>query len=603
MWYYVKFFMRKADEEKMDSIRKFYLSGRFCFGAVFSASPIRLIIYGLTVVICAVLPIVELWLFNIILSSLAAGELLGMVLPKILIFAACLIFIFISGLIKERMYFFIESEVSFSQEDKFHEILAKIPLSQLDSANGKDTIGFAKDFVFSSLAYVEIFIEIISLIISAVIAISSMARFSLIYTLILALFAVPGVMYSFIVGKAQDAFERKYASDERRPYYYRWMLTDSAPAKDVKVYDLTDDIKKRYFDETANLFHLQTKLNVPVTFVQMSLRILKDAGAVGFFVILVINAYKGNITVGELTMYSGLALTMQSALVDTSISVSNLLFFARKYDDYEKIKSLIPDENKDSDGQSIAEFESLRFENVWFKYPYTENYVLKGLSFEIKKSEKVMIAGANSVGKTTIIKILIGAYNIEKGDIYINGRSITEYSDCDVKKLFSVMFQDFQLYPFTVKENVVISNLDDMSDTDAKCAAALEEAGIGELSGCMNQMLTRMFDDSGLEVSGGQRQKLVLARAYYKNAPVMILDEPSAALDPMAENLIFDQVYKNTALSSAVMISHRLSNTILADKIFVVEDGKISEEGNHDDLIKLSGEYSHLFNLQAKRYM
>lgn len=587
----------------MDSIRKLYLSGRFSFSAVFSASPISLIIYGLTVVICAVLPIVELWLFNIILSSLAAGELFGTILPKILIFAACLIFIFISGFVKERMYFFIESEVSFSQEDKFHEILAKIPLSQLDSANGKDTIGFAKDFVFSSLAYVEIFIEIISLIISAVIAISSMARFSLIYTLILALFAVPGVLYSFIVGKAQDAFERKYASNERRPYYYRWMLTDSPPAKDVRVYDLTDDIKKRYFDETANLFHLQTKLNVPVTFVQMSLRILKDAGAVGFIVILVINAYKGNITVGELTMYSGLALTMQSALVDTSISVSNLLFFARKYDDYEKIKSLIPDENKDSDGQSRAEFESLRFENVWFKYPYTENYVLKGLSFEIKKGEKVMIAGANGVGKTTIIKILIGAYNIEKGDIYINGRSIAEYSDRDVKKLFSVMFQDFQLYPFTVKENVVISNLDDTSDTDAKFAAALDEAGIGELSDCMDQMVTRMFDDSGLEVSGGQRQKLVLARAYYKNDPVMILDEPSAALNPVAEDRIFTNFINMSSQSkTGIMITHRLACSAFVDKIIFLHDGQATEIGSHETLMRLKGEYYGFYSSQRAKY-
>ena len=142
---------------------------------------------------------------------------------------------------------------------------------------------------------------------------------------------------------------------------------------------------------------------------------------------------------------------------------------------------------------------------------------------------------------------------------------------------------------------------------DAKLQQACEMTGFNEIiSGWkdgFDSVLGREFSDDGHDLSGGQWQLLSLTRAYFRDKKVMILDESSAALDSMAENLIFDKVYKNTALSSAVMISHRLSNTILADKIFVVEDGKISEEGTHDDLIKLSGEYSHLFNLQAKRYM
>lgn len=142
---------------------------------------------------------------------------------------------------------------------------------------------------------------------------------------------------------------------------------------------------------------------------------------------------------------------------------------------------------------------------------------------------------------------------------------------------------------------------------DTKLQQACEKTGLNEIisgwEGCFDSVLGCEFSDDGHDLSGGQWQLLSLTRAYFRDKKVMILDEPSAALDPMAENLIFDKVYKNKALSSAVMISHRLSNTILADKIFVVENGKISEEGNHYDLIKLSGEYSHLFNLQANRYM
>ena len=292
-----------------------------------------------------------------------------------------------------------------------------------------------------------------------------------------------------------------------------------------------------------------------------------------------------------------------SALSKKSVEIWSATERLNELKEFLKLKTIAENSGRMKLSSPVVTIE---FKNVWFKYPNAEDYVLRGCSFFIDRDQKVCFVGENGSGKTTIVKLILRLYDVSEGEILINGVNVKEYDVYSLRSVFGILFQDYTRYSLTLREAIALSDMKDCGD-DTKLQRACEKTGFNEIisgwDGGFDSVLGREFSDDGHDFSGGQWQLLSLTRAYFRDKKVMILDEPSAALDPMAENLIFDKVYKNKALSSAVMISHRLSNTILADKIFVVEDGKISEEGNHDDLIKLSGEYSHLFNLQAKRYM
>jgi ABC-type multidrug transport system fused ATPase/permease subunit len=262
--------------------------------------------------------------------------------------------------------------------------------------------------------------------------------------------------------------------------------------------------------------------------------------------------------------------------------------------------------NFSSGSRSLEEFESLAFEDVYFKYPHTEKYVLSGVSFTMNKGDKLSIVGINGSGKSTIIKLMLGLYEIESGQIRINGYPMSDYDIQDVRKLFSALFQSFVQYPLSLRENIALSDLDRMN-RDGEIENALKQSGVLEelepkLQNGLDSFMTRKFDDVGTELSRGQWQKIALSRAYFKNAPIIIFDEPSAALDAEAEDWIFRNFESISDGKSGIMISHRISSARMSDKIIVLNGGRITEQGTHDELIALDGLYAKLYNLQNEKY-
>ena len=245
----------------------------------------------------------------------------------------------------------------------------------------------------------------------------------------------------------------------------------------------------------------------------------------------------------------------------------------------------------------------IEFRNVSYKYPAADDYTLKNLSFKIGKGEKLAIVGANGAGKTTLVKLICGLYFPTEGEILVNGVSTAEYNIEDYYTLFSAVFQDIYLLPVQIRQ-FIASHYEDIDDENVR--ASLIEAGLGDKidslsKGTKSMMMKGIFDDS-VDFSGGERQKLMLARALYKDAPFMILDEPTAALDPIAENEIYLKYDEMTKDKTSVYISHRLASTRFCDRIFFMENGDITEIGSHDELMKTNGKYAYMYDIQSHYY-
>ncbi|MEM6263276.1 MAG: ATP-binding cassette domain-containing protein, partial [Bacteroidota bacterium] len=248
--------------------------------------------------------------------------------------------------------------------------------------------------------------------------------------------------------------------------------------------------------------------------------------------------------------------------------------------------------------------EGFEFQGVGFRYPNSRKYAVRNLSFTLKAGEKLALVGENGAGKTTLVKLLGRMYDPDEGRILLDGVDIREYDLAAYRKRIGVIFQDYVRYQMNVSENIAVGQIDQLEDQARIRHAAeksLAEPVIKGLPGQYGQMLGKKFED-GVELSGGQWQKIALGRAYMREAELLILDEPTAALDARAEYEVFQRFSDLTQNKTAVLISHRFSTVRMADRILVLENGQMLELGTHEELLRQDGTYAELFNLQAEGY-
>ena len=272
---------------------------------------------------------------------------------------------------------------------------------------------------------------------------------------------------------------------------------------------------------------------------------------------------------------------------------------------FQNLRNFFDYETQVKDGALEAgEFESLEFRNVHFKYPAADHYSLNGVNFKINKGETTALVGVNGAGKTTIVKLMLRFYDATEGEVLYNGINVKEYNADSLRRRFATVFQDYRTFALSVNENVLCHE----GDEEEKLLAqqALIQSGVWDkiktLPNGADTVLTREFDEKGAGLSGGEQQKTATARLFARDFDIAILDEPSSALDPIAEYKMYENLISITKDKSVIYISHRLSSAVLSDRIFVLEDGKVIEEGNHDELMALGGEYNRMFTLQASRY-
>lgn len=490
-------------------------------------------------------------------------------------------------------------------ECDLEEKLAQLSLSVIDSSAGKDMVDDVR-YAKNTAIYTAVrIVFIVSFLYTFAVAFTTLVRFHFWFSLLFLALTVPGIVLTMVFDRKAESLRRKQAPDVRKFCYYRWMLTDAWPAKDVRMYDLTEAVTTRYNEEKNQYIEANKKLDRRKTGSLLFAEILCRSGEIAFTVFVIYQAVHGKISIGDIALYTGFALSVSRSFTE-ALSIL-VMGYTRSTDIMGRVFDFFSMNAEETHGDRRLEtFQSLTFDNVYFKYPHTEKYVLSGVSFTLNKGDKLSIVGINGSGKSTIVKLMLGLYEIESGEIRINGYPMSEYDIRDVRKLFSALFQSYVQYPLSLRENIALSSLDRI-DNDKEIEDALTQSGVYEelqpkLESGLDSYMTRKFDDKGTELSKGQWQKIALSRAYFKNAPIIIFDEPSAALDAEAEDRIFRNFEEISEGKTGIMISHRISSARLSNKVIVLDGGKITETGTHDELVALDGLYAKLYNLQREKY-
>lgn len=375
-------------------------------------------------------------------------------------------------------------------------------------------------------------------------------------------------------------------------------------AKDIRIFHMKNWIVEKAARLQAEIKDYDKKIAKRVWIrenIGYILGFIRDLAAYAY---LIIETTSGRITAGEFVLYLGAIMGFGNFVNGMIENIQSLLWASDRAQYYREYNDLIEEDVEEGTVSTEDLKIPLEIEFSHVDFAYEEEQVLSDLSFKIHSGEKVAIVGANGAGKTTLIKLLCGFYEPTRGTIKINGIDIKEFAKKDLYRLFSAVFQDHRIFPFKVGENLTLQREENVDVKRAKLA--LEQAGLWETfqknNISLNDYMTHYFLEDGVVLSGGEMQKFMLARAIYKDAPILVLDEPTAALDPIAECEVYEEYVKISEKKTAIFISHRLASTRFSDRIFFLKDGKITESGSHEELMKQEGNYAHMFQVQSSYY-
>lgn len=394
----------------------------------------------------------------------------------------------------------------------------------------------------------------------------------------------------------------------RRYGYYVNLCYDDKLQKDIRLYDMSDmmtDKVTHYNLEINEWFSRYYKKQGKFLGLYGVLNDLQGALAYGYVGLRVITDKLGpRIGLGSFTMYVNAAINFTKATTELGNNIVNVIQLLGYLDPFMEFMSL-PDEGQIGGNVVFdGDVESIEFKNVSFKYPKSDRLVLDNVSFKINKGEKISIVGLNGAGKTTLVKLICRLYRPTEGKILINGRDIFEYEHESYMKRIAAVFQDYKLFNFSIEENITGKELNEDSK---KALNLIEEVGLKDrvesLPDGIKSLLGKAYDERGVELSGGEQQKIAIARALYKNSSLVILDEPTSALDPIAEAEIYENFNNLVGDKTAFYISHRMSSSVFCDKILVIDGGEVKDFDTHENLMKKEDSlYYKLYNAQAVNY-
>jgi len=424
--------------------------------------------------------------------------------------------------------------------------------------------------------------------------------------LLLILAIIPSFLGESYFNSKNYALSRSQTPERRELDYLRYLGASDETAKEVKIFGLSDFIITRFKTLSDKFYSDNSKLAVRRSLWGTFFSVLGTLGYYAAYGFIIYETVTGKSSVGSLTFLAG-SFRQLSGLMETMLSrftiVSQGAIYLNDFIDFFEIKPNI------TQNQNALIFPNpiktgFVFENVGFQYRNTDRWANRNLSFTLKPGEKLALVGENGAGKTTLVKLLARLYDPTEGRILLDGRDLKEYELEGLRHNLGIIFQDYIRYQMTFYQNIAVGNIKELNN-EALVKKAATESLADKLAlkfpEAYQQWLGRRFND-GVELSGGEWQKVALARAYMKDAQVLILDEPTAALDARAEYEVFQRFSELTKGKSAVLISHRFSTARLADRILVLENGTLLESGTHQELLKAEGRYAELFNLQAKGY-
>jgi len=552
------------------------------------------------------LPIVNIVGMGMVIAALENGEEHERVMTLIVIYLSANFFI---AIIRELLQLFERLEMRKTSDR--HQI-------ELSGDSVNVNYHYAQDGTLLSLRrkgmgvfpafYLDSFGEILFFAVQFIGVIFIFSLLTPLFILLLALMTAASTTLIFKTRKMEFNFQNERVEEDRKLDYLYKVMTEYRFAKEVRINSAEKFVEKKYngilnsqVNKLKNLYKKSEKINFASTFITVA-----QTGMMLFY--FSYQVFTGQITIAQYTVLIGATALFTSLLLgffDRIARINNTckaIDFFNEYTDMLKNNSDIAASNILAAQEIDFSNTVIRFENVTFSYPGFEKVILKNINLEIKTGVKIGIVGLNGSGKTTLIKLLTRLYDPTEGRITINGLDIREIPHSQYVKQIGIVLQDFLLFAYSVKENVVL----DREYDELRFSSSIAQSGLSSKINSLNKGIEtsvyKTLDNEGIEFSGGEGQKLALARAIYKDADIFILDEPTSALDPFAEHELFSKLSDISAGKATVFISHRLSSTKICDNILVLADGEIIEHGNHEELMQHNGYYADLYNAQAQYY-
>lgn len=412
--------------------------------------------------------------------------------------------------------------------------------------------------------------------------------------------------------KMKNTFEMYAKCNKVSSYFLHNILSGTETMKDLRIFGQEKLVEEGVFrreEEAKGVLKKLRILGMQETCIERSISNV-SGGCVYLYAAL--QAYMGLISIGSVVRYAGSIIKCVDGLVEVLLTLSSwrqAADYGRDFLNYMEFENKkkegnlpVEQQNKESNGEGNEARFQIEFDNVSFLYPGSDTYVIKNLNLKLNLGERMAIVGKNGSGKTTFIKLLCRLYDVTEGEIKLNGVNICQYDLVEYMKFFSVVFQDYRMFSLKVGENIAASeHVDKERAEDALYKAGLKER-YEQMSEGLDTYVGKEFSEKGVNVSGGERQKMAISRAIYKGAPFVIMDEPTAALDPISECDVYAGFDKMVGNKAAIYISHRLASCRFCKDILVFDGGNVAQHGSHEDLVKEEGLYQKLWNAQAQYY-
>ena len=575
-------------------IKTCFLASKFYFS-------MKLIILMFTTLI----PLVNLWLWKEVLNGIVDFEsckqtvIVCLVIYLILQLATYLIDQF-DNYVQERY----SDELKFYIDAVMMDKTSRMDLSFFDSAKMGDKVRHARSNFTTMMNMSWLVFDIISAFINVVATLVIVCAYKWWLGLVTLVLLIPFMLYNKKRTERKLQMEKEQLRDNRKKDYYRDVFFNDNVQFEVKLNNIGSYFIGKYKETWQKLYKINKEEDVKHNIINTLIMIANISSEFLVLTLSVFDVVNKHIGIGDLQYNLSMVSRLRTQVQLLMNNVNKFLNDNTRIIELQEFMDIKPEVEK-SGILKPSSNPKIEFCNVSFRYPNAEQYVLKDCSFTIEPHEKVGLIGLNGAGKSTIIKLMFRFYDPEEGCIKLDGVDLKEYDIYAVRKVFGVLFQDYVTYCLPLREIIALSDFDERLN-DEKLKKACDISGASEVikdwENGFDSVLGRNYADDGKDLSGGQWQLVGLARAYFKDSEYMILDEPSAALDPISEDRIFEQLYHLSEGKSSVTISHRLSNTTLADKILVIGDGHIIEQGSHFELLKQNGKYAELFNLQASKY-
>ena len=581
------------------------------FKEIKSVNPFLFYINLLCRLISAVLPVVMLWIGKMIIDEVVlqmAAEVKDMDRLWLLVGAEFGVAI-ISDLLSRAISLtdsLLGDQYSIDTSVRIIKKTSELDLDQLEDSEFYDKLERARQqttgrvgLMSNILTQGQDVIVILSLLAGVVV-------FEPWLIILLVVSIIPTILHEIKFSGTSYSLARSWTQERRELDYLRYAGASDVTAKEVKLFGLSNYIAERFKVLSDKYYLLSKKLAEQRAGWGSFFNVIGTGAYYAAYVLIVFRTVAGIFTLGDLTFLSGSFNRLRSKLQGFFTRFTAITESALYLQDYFEFLDLKFEENSSEGKLPPAEkiTKGFEFKNVGFKYPKSERWVVRNINFELKAGEKLAFVGENGAGKTTLIKLLLRFYEPTEGEILLDGIPVKQYNKTRYQQYFGVIFQDFVKFELTLRENIAMGEIGEIGN-QARIANAAEKSladqVVSELPKGYDQQLGKRFKQ-GKDLSGGQWQKIAIARAYMKDAEVLILDEPTSSLDARAETEAFKRFIQLTEGKTAVIISHRFSTVRIADRIMVLKDGAVLEIGTHEELMHNNKLYAELFNLQAAGY-